>query len=159
MTGTRAAEFLREMPPKEHRLVHGEDRLTRLEANMRDQIVAIARVVMFAGSAGSLSATGGTLIATSQRLICLARKTDAMTVIPYSDVEQLQVVGGTKKLFGGYEDVYLMISKRQGAAPLRWGVGSDPHWANRSVRAILDAHQMCVLNGGAGAEPDDPSQS
>ena len=95
------ADILEQMPEKERRLLE-EDRVLTLDSDGNDEVLSVARVGMFTGSAGSLSLTSGTIVATPTRLIVFVQNScgGGTIVIPYSDICQVSLVGGNKKMFG-----------------------------------------------------------
>jgi hypothetical protein len=93
MAGSRVAALLADMPQKERNLVSRTvDRLEKLESDIEDEILTIARVHMFGGSPGSLSVSSGSLVVTPLRLIVLEQQGGAV-VLPFSEIQQIGLVG------------------------------------------------------------------
>jgi hypothetical protein len=75
VASARIAELIAEMPPKEHKLVSREQaRLERIGDDLEDEIIALARVNIFRGPAGSLDLTSGSVIVTPSRLIVVEQR-------------------------------------------------------------------------------------
>ena len=86
----------------------------------------------------------GTALVTSTRLILLDHD-GGTSSLNYGDIQRLEVRGGTKKLFGGYNKASLWITSGSGDSE-EWSLGDGGDWGLRVAQAAQQAHENFLLS-------------
>lgn len=142
-----AEALLAALSPKERQRVL-EHRVRQAAGKIPDFVFALAYVIAVPANVHSMTQVrSGTMLASTTRLIML--ETDGGTItVGYGDVARITMIGGTKKLFGGYNRAALLITARNGDLD-EWTIGESGAWGGLVAARIQQAHGEYVLSHGS----------
>jgi hypothetical protein len=129
--------IFREMPEQDaRRLSVLMDRLIKIEDKIDEEIQGIVR---------SCPAYNGwsALVITSGRILEIT-DTGALTVIPFSEVIGIRVGPGKKKIFGGFDESYLLVDTIAGTRT--YPMFDDHAWALKTAVTARSLHEEYRLD-------------
>jgi hypothetical protein len=139
-------QLLNSVPPKERQRL-SEQRVRDVAASLTGDIRAISYAITLPANLQSQSQVcSGTALVLADKLVLLESDGGAITV-NYADIQRVNVEGGTKKLFGGYNRVQMWITSRNGEV-VEWSMGNGGEWGLQVAKAVQRAHEGFVVGQG-----------
>jgi hypothetical protein len=139
MEGSTVVDLIEAMPDKDSaEIAPAIERLFALEDEIDDMLLGLARVQFVPSGAGHL-------VVTDTRLILLDGG-GQLRVIEYSEVDSIVIGPGAKKVFGGFEQSYLMVYRHQGDM-INLILRGEHDWAVRTMTTAQGAHEQYRLKG------------
>jgi hypothetical protein len=121
------------------------ERLFAIEDEIQDIVLGLASVSFVPRGSGQLIVTDARLIMVSEG--------GQLGTIEYSEVDSIVIGPGSKKVFGGYSESYLMVHRLQ-RDMINLIFRGDHDWAMRTMTTAQKAHEQYRLKG-----PPTPSRS